>query len=95
MSDLINIKQMYVPYFVGCIGHRKGERNSLDMLQCMQGSSQGILACRAGTRVPPAGTHETNKKKKKILNSFFHVLCMYLSSKHAEMHSNTLLLPFY
>jgi hypothetical protein len=54
-----------------------------------QGSSQGILACRAGTRAPPAGTHETKKKK------IFHVLYMYLSSKHAEMHSNTLLLLFY
>jgi hypothetical protein len=31
------------------------------------------------------------KKNKK----FFHVLCMYLSSKHAEMHSNTILLHFY
>jgi hypothetical protein len=29
----------------------------------MQGSSQGILACRAGTRALPAGTHETKKKK--------------------------------
>jgi hypothetical protein len=48
----------------------------------MQGSSQAILACRAGTRAPPAGTQETKKN-------------MYLSSKHAEMHSNTLLLPFY
>jgi hypothetical protein len=27
------------------------------------GSSQGILACRAGTRAPPAGTHETKKIK--------------------------------
>jgi hypothetical protein len=26
-----------------------------------QGSSQGILECRAGMRVPPAGTHETKK----------------------------------
>jgi hypothetical protein len=26
----------------------------------MQGSSQGIFACRAGTRAPPAGMHETN-----------------------------------
>jgi hypothetical protein len=34
----------------------------------MQGSSQGILACRAGTRAPPASMHETkkNKKLKKI-----------------------------
>jgi hypothetical protein len=55
----------------------------------LQDSSQGILACRAGTRAPPAGTHETKK------NKFFHVLCMYLSSKHAEMHRNTPLLPFY
>jgi hypothetical protein len=27
----------------------------------MQGSSQGILACRTGTRAPHAGTHETKK----------------------------------
>jgi hypothetical protein len=27
-----------------------------------QGSSQGILACRAGTRAPPAGMHKTKKK---------------------------------
>jgi hypothetical protein len=33
------------------------------------------------------------KLKKGLI--FVHVLCMYLSSKHAEMHSNTLLLPFY
>jgi hypothetical protein len=33
----------------------------------------------------PAGTHETKKK----------VLCRHRSSKHAKMHSNTLLLPFY
>jgi hypothetical protein len=38
-----------------------------------------------------AGTHET---KKKVFFSF-HVLCMYLSSKHAEVHSNTFFLPFY
>jgi hypothetical protein len=31
------------------------------------------------------------EKKKKV----FDVLCMHLSSKYAEMHSNTLLLPFY
>jgi hypothetical protein len=28
-----------------------------------QGSNQGILACRAGTRAPPAGTHETKNQK--------------------------------
>jgi hypothetical protein len=54
-------------------------------------SSPGHFACRAGTRALPAGTHET--KKKVFFNSFF--MFMYLSSKHAEMHSNTLLLPFY
>jgi hypothetical protein len=27
----------------------------------LQGSSQGILACRAGTRAPPACTHETKE----------------------------------
>jgi hypothetical protein len=37
----------------------------------VQVSSQGILACRAGTRAPPAGTHETKKKKNFLeLNSF-------------------------
>jgi hypothetical protein len=58
----------------------------------LQGSSQGIFAYRVGTPAPPRGcwhTHETNKKK-----NFVHVLYMYLSSKRAEMHSNTLLLPF-
>jgi hypothetical protein len=54
------------------------------------GSSQGILACRASTHAPPASTHKTKKKKK-----FFIKNILYLSSKHAEMHSNTLLLPFY
>jgi hypothetical protein len=34
------------------------------------------------------------KKKKKEEKKSFHVLCIYLSSKHAEMHGNTLLLPF-
>jgi hypothetical protein len=54
----------------------------LKMLQTNgQGSSQGILACRAGTRAPPAGTrappagtHETEKKRKNVVvffNSFF------------------------
>jgi hypothetical protein len=50
---------------------------------------------RAFQRVGPARVHETKKKIKTFFNKFFHVLCMYLSSKHAEMHSNTLLLPFY
>jgi hypothetical protein len=50
-------------------------------------SSQGILACRSGT-------HET-KKNTLFFKYFVHVLCMYLSSKHAEMHSNSNLLPFY
>jgi hypothetical protein len=44
-------------------------------INCNHGSSQGILAYRAGTRAPPAGMHETIKKK-------IYVLCMYLSSKH-------------
>jgi hypothetical protein len=52
----------------------------------IQGSSQDILVCRAGTRAPPAGTHETKKKIYFLFLKFFHVLCMYLSSKHAEMH---------
>jgi hypothetical protein len=28
-----------------------------------QGSSQGILLCQLGKRAPPAGMHETKKKK--------------------------------
>jgi hypothetical protein len=60
----------------------------------LQGSSQGILAYRAGPGMPVGAA---GMLEKKIKNKFFHVLCMYmhLSSRHAEMLSNTLLLPFY
>jgi hypothetical protein len=47
-------------------------------------------------RVGPARVRRLPARMK--LNKFkylFHVLYMYLSSKHAEMYSNTLLLPLY
>jgi hypothetical protein len=47
----------------------------------------------AGTPAQPRGRH------RHAWNYFFHVLCMHLSSKHAEVHSNTIegkcLLPIF
>jgi hypothetical protein len=72
------------------------KENNVSTEHVFQGSSQGILAYPAGMPEPPRGTASTHETKiLKNFKFFFHVLCMYLSSKHAEMHSNTLLLPFY
>jgi hypothetical protein len=61
----------------------------------IQGSSQGILAYWAGIvqRLGP-GAPPACMKLKKIISSFF-MFYACISSKHAEMLSNMLLLPFY
>jgi hypothetical protein len=55
------------------------------LMSTFQGSSQGILACRAGTRVPPAGTHEN----KKIFIIFYFIFIMFyacISLQNSFMH---------
>jgi hypothetical protein len=52
-----------------------------------QGSSQGILACRAGTRAPPAGTHEIKKSGVIKLKTYFpdsEAPCFYLFVIHLK-----------
>jgi hypothetical protein len=52
-----------------------------------QGSSQGILACRASMRAPPAGMHETKKNFKFFLMFMFYA-CISLQNmqKCIAMH---------
>jgi hypothetical protein len=53
--------------------HRESGDSRGRVIPTKQSSSKGILACRAGTRAPLAGMHETIKKKKNFFYSFFMI----------------------